>query len=405
VAERRDAHALTRLAKIQRVDSLKRRVEDQLSESTTSSRLKIFSYPLDDAVLDFQWEAFLRERACYPEDYAAFHLVVKLFAEKLGTTDPDRADYFFLPLYWPAFECHRIELTETMESLQFIRRKARHLIFSPWDTYPRPLERRANPYCCVDYGQRDGIVRDGYYVDSLRWLDERFTLMCYESSIDMLPYDIGIYPTLPLTPTSPFGARRDLLYSFAGSFLYFDDDHVRGRESAPYWETLRRETRRDAFVGTLDEARSRFKRDLDYLSLPRASTFTLCPAGWGRWSFRMTEAILSGSIPIILADYYELPFRATVPWSEFSLVLPESGLKRIDRIVRSISPEKVLWLQRGLEAHQRLFTSGGVIGPLVGKLEATLKARPWRRSRPPHGGGRRPAPRAPADRSRRAATR
>jgi hypothetical protein len=368
---------MDRRAKVRRVASLTRRVEEQLSESTASSRLKVFSYPLDDAVRDFQWEAFLRERACYPEDYAAFHLMVKLFAEKLGTSDPSRADYFFLPLYWPAFECNRIELTETMEGLQFIRRKARHLIFSPWDTYPRPLARRANPYCCVDYGQPDGAVRDGYYVDSLRWLDERFTLLCYEASIDTLPYDIGIYPTLPLTPASPSSRRRPLLYSFAGSFTYFDGDHVRGTESAPHWDDLR-QTRRDAFVGTLDEARSRFGKDLDYLALPRASTFTLCPAGWGRWSFRMTEAILSGSIPIILADYYELPFSATVPWHEFSLVLPESSLRRLDRIVRNIPPPKVRWLQRGLERHQGLFTSGGVIRPLVRALEEHLAARPWR---------------------------
>lgn len=368
---------MDRKKKSERTDSLKKLVEAQLSEQTIRSRLKIFSYPLDKTVLDFQWEAFLSERACYPEDYAAFHLMVKLFAGQLGTNDPDRADYFFLPLYWPAYECNQIELTKTVENLEFIDRNKQHLIFSPWDTYPRPLKHRANPYCCVDYGREGGILTDEYYLNSLRWLDERFTLICYESSIDTLPYDIGIYPTLPLKPVSPFSGKRDFVYSFVGSFVYFDDGHIRGEASLAYWENLRRNRKEDKFVGTLDEASYRFKKKIDYFSFPSTSTFTLCPAGWGRWSFRMTEAILSGSIPVILSDYYELPFSTLVPWNEFSIVLPESGLKKIDQILRNISREKILWLQRGLEKHQRSFTSGGVIRPLISKLEQNLKDRPW----------------------------
>ena len=373
---------MDRATKIRRTCSLTRRVDAQLSEQAVASRLRIFTYPLHARVRSFQREAFLRERACYPEDYAAFHLISKLFATRLGTKDPDRADGFFLPLYWPAFECHRIELRETIERLQFSGGGARHLIFSPWDTYPRPLARRANPYCCVDYGRADGVVADAYYVDSLRWLDERFTLICYESSIDTLPHDVGLYPTLPMTPTSPLDGPRDLLYSFAGSFLYFDGDHVRGTAAAPHWERLRDDPAADAFVGTLDEARARFGRKVDYFSLPRASTFTLCPAGWGRWSFRTTEAILSGSIPVILADYYELPLRESVPWSEFALVLPEGGLGRVDRTLRNLSREKVQALQRGLARHQRLFTSGGVIRPLVRRLERVLRRGRAALSRP-----------------------
>ena len=368
---------MDREKKINRVNSLIQLAEAQLSQQTIESPLKIFSYPLDESVLNFQWEAFLNERAAYPEDYAAFHLIEKLFSEKLGTDDPDQADYFYLPLYWPAYEYNRIELTKTIESLQFIDRKTQHLIFSPWDTYPRPLKHRANPYCSVDYGQKGGVIRDDYYTESLSWLDERFSLICYESSIDTLPYDIGLYPTLPLAPISPFSEKRNFLYSFIGSFLYFDDDHIRGEGSLPYWEKLRSDPKEDKFVGTLDEARFKFKKNFDYYSFPKASTFTLCPAGWARWSFRMTEAILSGSIPIILADYYELPLSDQIPWNKFTITIPESGLKRIDQIIRNLSREKVLWLQSGLEKYQLYFTSTGVIPPLVIKLEENLKSKPW----------------------------
>src|SRR5690606_25843152 len=91
----------------------------------------------------------------------------------------------------------------------------------------------------------------------------------------------------------------------------------------------------------------------------RRSTFTLCPAGWARWSFRLSEAIADGSIPVILSDYYQLPFEPWVQWSEFSLRLPEASLPQIDEILRAIPAAKVASLQRGLKKWQQEFSIQG----------------------------------------------
>lgn len=73
---------------------------------------------------------------------------------------------------------------------------------------------------------------------------------------------------------------------------------------------------------------------LKYLS---QSKFCLIPRGKDVWSSDLMDAVMSGCIPVILSDHYHLPLQGIVNWSEFSIIIPESQVANLKRILISIS--------------------------------------------------------------------
>lgn len=326
----------------------------------------IFTYPVDDDVLAFE-ERFYVAPNMLPEEFATYYFVRHLLEDKLGTPDPEKADAFFLPLYFPLYEVVEIDLGSAVRELQFIGTGKKHLICSAWDVYPRPLAARANPHCVVR-GRVTGSA--DYIAERLGWLDERFVVFTPESTIDLDPNDIGVLPVCMPEDPGPPAEERPLLYSFCGVTNYgsLTEAHVRGRENYSLWSALERSPREDVFVGSLDEAKARFGSKTTYRDLTRWSRFTLCPAGWARWSFRLVESLDAGSIPILLSDYFVKPYSAYLPWDRFSLHLPESALGQIDDIVRAISPRKVAAMQAAIHRHREDFGLARVASLLTRSL-------------------------------------
>jgi hypothetical protein len=199
--------------------------------------------------------------------------------------------------------------------------------------------RRANRYCVV----RAGLIGHGDWIaKQASWFDDRFVLVTPESTLDLHPNDIGVLPVVLPGPEGPPPDERPLLYSFCGVLCYntLAPDHVRGEDNEPLWEALRASPRSDVFVGTIEDARERFGSATTFRDLPAMSRYTLCPAGWARWSFRLVEAVAARSVPVILSDYYVRPHAPRVPWDRFSLHLPERALGRVDGILRSLTPRR-----------------------------------------------------------------
>uniref|UniRef100_A0A7S4CU00 Exostosin GT47 domain-containing protein n=1 Tax=Eutreptiella gymnastica TaxID=73025 RepID=A0A7S4CU00_9EUGL len=66
----------------------------------------------------------------------------------------------------------------------------------------------------------------------------------------------------------------------------------------------------------------------DYAAVLAQSAFTFAPFGVGRTSFRMYEALQSGSIPIyIYNDVPWLPYQSRLDWSEFAFVCSQSDVE------------------------------------------------------------------------------
>jgi xylogalacturonan beta-1,3-xylosyltransferase len=154
------------------------------------------------------------------------------------------------------------------------------------------------------------------------------------------------------------------LYSFVGTPRYeVTGPHVRGPRSLKAWSTLIERGGDRVFIGLPDGP---------YERIYRRSVFVLCPAGFARWSFRVTEAISCGAIPVILSDYYVKPFASRVPWDEFSITIPESDLTEVDTILGSLSPARVRAFQDRLERAQAAFTPDGLRDLLIDGLRSRI---------------------------------
>jgi hypothetical protein len=97
-------------------------------------------------------------------------------------------------------------------------------------------------------------------------------------------------------------------------------------------------------------------RKQEYCQLMQEGEFGLCPRGNGLHSYRLLETMRAGSIPVIVADRYILPYSDVFDWRSFAVVVPESRYAEIPRILRRIPMEQRLRMRRlGREIYERFF--------------------------------------------------
>jgi hypothetical protein len=325
---------------------------------------RIYAWPASKALERRQRELAFGPRV-HPEEYANYLLIESILTSSpLRTPSLARADFVFVPLFLTAFEQALEDASQIVADLGLPSNK-RIVMFSSSDYVPRPLAMRANPRCPTKICTPDiRRVRGRYYGTNMRWLDDRFVLLTYESSIDLPAEDIAGFPVVARDMISPRTGRRDLLYSFVGTPRYeVSGPHVRGPRSLRAWSRLIERGGDRVFIGLPDGP---------YERIYRRSVFVLCPAGFARWSFRITEAISCGAIPVILSDYYVKPFASRLPWDDFSITVPESDLAQVDAILASLSPARVHAFQDRLERAQAAFTPDGLRDLLVGGLRSRI---------------------------------
>lgn len=86
----------------------------------------------------------------------------------------------------------------------------------------------------------------------------------------------------------------------------------------------------------------------NFLNLTSRSIFSLCPRGYGRSSFRLYEVMQLGSIPVYIYDYKWCPFEDEIDWSEFSVLIDVNNIQNIDKILSSISQDRIKQMQDNL---------------------------------------------------------
>ncbi|KAK7311231.1 hypothetical protein RJT34_09237 [Clitoria ternatea] len=97
-------------------------------------------------------------------------------------------------------------------------------------------------------------------------------------------------------------------------------------------------------------------KELDYYSLMLNSKFCLCPSGHEVASPRIVEAIYAECVPVILSEYYVLPFSDVLQWEAFSVQVDVSDIPRLKEILSAIPEEKYQKLKEGVRAVRRHFT-------------------------------------------------
>ena len=120
-----------------------------------------------------------------------------------------------------------------------------------------------------------------------------------------------------------------------------------------------------------------------YQSLLRSTKFALVPRGDNKFSYRFTEALSAGAIPVFHGDNHVLPFRPElVDWNKCGLVLPEkdagaTAMKLIQDLIRQPNATSKLCSMRQycyFEIYQKFVaTPTKEINGLVEGLEALAR--------------------------------
>ena len=298
-----------------------------------------------------------------------FERFVRGFCQKFRTDDPRGADYFFLPVNIIKFQFQNEYevLKNYVDSLEHLDKK-RHLLFATGD-----------------FGQRcksswESMAPGRAYQQIYDWLDDRFILLCFESTNDLMTQDIAMFPYVHsrgflkdriISIFLRLSRNRDLLYSFVGAMSYpqLPESHIRGGRMFEIAGEGH-----DYFVGSVREAKTRFGAAFSDWRVIQRSVFTLCPAGFGRWTFRPFQALSYGSIPVMISDGYVKPFPELIRWDEISITVPESDLQSVPGLLRSFPDSKIKAMQESIKACAHLFSEQGLYAMLERRLERDLGA-------------------------------
>lgn len=80
------------------------------------------------------------------------------------------------------------------------------------------------------------------------------------------------------------------------------------------------------------------------------SRFALCPPGWSHWSPRLYDALLTGTIPILLTDDWRLPFNNTlINYEELLIRVPEKQILHLTDYLLAITPEQEISMRNKAE--------------------------------------------------------
>eukprot|EP00966_Prymnesium_polylepis_P097665 2261980-Prymnesium_polylepis.2 len=175
------------------------------------------------------------------------------------------------------------------------------------------------------------LVNIPYRIDKALLIKTSMSIDHYRPNFDVP------FPLLPngvatrLTPTELHAAQdqRHILLGFKGD--------CSGPESSRSALAKLHNGKQIVVVCTGD---SEHARHHDYKTLMLSSIFAAAPAGRGLHSFRLTEAMFFGAIPVIVDDKVVLPFCSVLDWREFSVRVARSSILSLPTILGSIPEEK-----------------------------------------------------------------
>uniref|UniRef100_A0A0D3BKB0 Exostosin GT47 domain-containing protein n=1 Tax=Brassica oleracea var. oleracea TaxID=109376 RepID=A0A0D3BKB0_BRAOL len=108
----------------------------------------------------------------------------------------------------------------------------------------------------------------------------------------------------------------------------------------------------------LDISNNRINRATGHLVYQKRfyrTKFCICPGGSQVNSARITDSIHYGCVPVILSDYYDLPFNDILDWRKFAVVLRERDVYDLKQILKNITQSEFVSLHNNLVKVQKHF--------------------------------------------------
>ena len=302
-----------------------------------------------------QWSIVLADSNIYVEEHGTFLELVRRFERSVQYTI-DKAQWVVFPfnlgcLYSP--EWTHDDHSLFLEEVEVLRHMVagRPIVF--FSTFDFSFVRNRTTYPEVLLQSSEDLKRFEWILDS----DKIIQFECTRDHQSQVP----AFPLVSFPPLDPHSKPRPYLFSFVGQITksHWPGGFVRSPTQRESWKRLAEEFGAEAFIGTKQQAQ-KLGFSNPYAALPARSVFTLCPRGIAAWTFRLFEAILCGSIPVILSDAYITPFDSTIGWDSFCLQLAERDLSEVGHILNQIDSTTVADMQERLSQAQHHFVADGL---------------------------------------------
>ncbi|GAB0495629.1 hypothetical protein MMPV_006931 [Pyropia vietnamensis] len=134
-----------------------------------------------------------------------------------------------------------------------------------------------------------------------------------------------------------------------------------------------------------------------YLADLASSTFCLCPEGWHPWSPRPVYAVLTGCIPVVVSDRQQLPLDDIVDWDAFTVWMRPSDIAGIDAVLTGFSDDEVADRQAAMRRVWRALWYGpeglapqGMLAELAARKSRVKHRRVYSTPAEQRGGGHAP---------------
>ncbi|XP_060970349.1 probable glycosyltransferase At5g03795 isoform X1 [Cannabis sativa] len=297
----------------------------RLNYAAMEKNFKVYIYPDGDPKTFYQTPRKLTGK--YASEGYFFQNIRE---SQFRTEDPDQADLFFIPI-----SCHKMRgKGTTYENMTIIVRNYVEGLISKYPYWNRTLGADHFFVTCHDVGVRATEGLSLLVKNSIR-------VVCSPS------YDVGFIPHKDV-------ALPQILQPFA---LPAGGNDVENRTVLGFWAGHRNSKIRvilaqvwenDTELYVLNNRINRATGNLVYQKRFYITKYCICPGGSQVNSARITDSIHYGCIPVILSNYYDLPFNDILDWRKFSVVLKESDVYQLKQILKDIPDEEFLALHRNL---------------------------------------------------------
>lgn len=312
------------------------------------------------------------------------------------TSDPDKADFFYVPVYPTCFLLNHLPNNLT-RSAEFFGRAFRYV------REELPYWRRTGGRDHVflfsqGFGARMAGTEAWPLLRSSVVLTSNGEYMRYEFTPHkdvVIPPDLSHYIERPVYMRDggvDVRRRSARLTFFGGSVFPSKQTDHRGS----FYSLGVRQYISDNFKGEPDLMLSP-TRSPTYLEDAGNSTFCLCPEGWHAWTPRPVEAVLLNCIPVLLTERLELPLAELVNWDEFAIRVRPADVGHLMNILRAVPDDEIARRRTAMARAWRAFSYNDGYGRAQLSILDALQRRkmPYRLrrtfARPPDG-SRAPAP-------------
>eukprot|EP00899_Mesostigma_viride_P009806 jgi/Mesvir1/18827/Mv11428-RA.1 len=306
---------------------------------------RIYVYELPDK---FHRELTHKYRRCSSDQYGTevfFHEALLQYSGR--TTDPDAADFFFVPIYGECF----------LWSWEMLRKETREKSFDNTNKFfleALAVVKQQFPYWNRTEG-RDHIfsfpgARGPTIFEEWESQIKRSIFLTPEGDRKATYFNTWkdiVVPGLEADPTFHSPQSHARLVERKG------EDHLRPhlayfrgtidhREGWAYSKGLRPRLKA-VFANETDIIYGPKRKDCDrqcYHEEMSASVFCLNPLGWTPWTLRFYQAVMTRCIPILIADDIEFPYENELDYSKFAVKMRENDVDGIVTFMRNMPEEE-----------------------------------------------------------------